>query len=106
MDLTGDYRFFDFTETATHLPISGGSDSVPKSLRQPVRKQDSTGVWIVSDTEATWQLWDDEVTTDPRPGDIIVGADSVRWKIETAEYHQGTAKWECFATRQQSTTPE
>lgn len=99
MDLTGDYRFFDGTETVTHTTTDGEIDSVLKALRQDVMVRDESGAWIVDSTKSIWYLADAELSHDPARGHSLQQADETVWIIQDAEFTDLTEMWTCNASK-------
>ena len=105
MTFTGDERFFDGTETVTlyrksSTSADGAADSIANALRQDVRARDAEGVVYVMSHLRTWHLPDANITDDPRPGDVITDADSVRWVIQEAVLHNLIGSWECQCSQE------
>ena len=91
-------------KTVTHTTTDGDIDEVDYALRQDVRIQDASGVWIVDSTRSIWHLADAEVSHDPARGHSLQQEDETIWKIDDAEFIDIIGMWTCNASKVHDTT--
>ena len=87
----------DRVETATvQRPGSSLASSTNGALRRPVttrEAENSQGEYTLSDV--VWHLPAADITEPPRPADIIVDADGIRWTILAVARTAADSRWRC-----------
>lgn len=86
------------TSITVTRPGSSATTDVAHALRRPIRTREaetSEGRYTASDV--AWHLPASEMTTAPRPGDVIVDEDGRRWTVLDVEKTTLDARWRCVA---------
>ena len=86
------------TSVTVTRPGSSGASEVAHALRRPIQTREaesSEGRYTASDV--AWHLPASEMTTTPRPGDVIVDDDGRRWTVLDVKKTMLDARWRCVA---------
>lgn len=86
------------TSVTVTRPGSSATTEVAHALRRPIRTREaraSEGRYTASDV--AWHLPASEMTTAPRPGDVIVDDDGRRWTVLDVKKTMLNARWQCAA---------
>jgi hypothetical protein len=79
-------------------PGSSAKTDVPHALRRPIRTreaQESGGRYTAGDV--VWHLPASELSTAPRPGDVILDAGGGRWTVLDVRQTTLDGRWRCVA---------
>ena len=86
------------TSATVTRPGSSATTEVTHALRRPIRTREaekSEGRYTASDV--VWHLPSSEISTPPRPGDVIVDEDGRRWTVLDVEKTTLDGRWRCVA---------
>ena len=86
------------TSATVTRPGSSTTTEVTHALRRPIRTREaekSEGRYTASDV--VWHLPSSEISTPPRPGDVIVDEDGRRWTVLDVEKTTLDGRWRCVA---------